>query len=285
MGSELIQGTDSWREMRRGYLGASDAPVIMGVSPWSTPYKLFEDKMGMAEEVSNYAMGLGNDLEPVARGMFEKEFNLTMEPKVIYHPDKSFMMCSLDGLSDDGATAVEIKYAGKDKHNMAKDGQIPECYYPQLQHQLACTGLDSIWYCSFDGEEIVNVQVYRDDSYIEKMIAKEEDFWKCVQTFTPPELTNKDFVEKDSSIWLDHANRLREIDMLLKSLTSEKELIRKDLIEDASGQSSKGFGISLSKTFSNGRVDYKKIPELKGVDLDKYRSNPKESWRLNLLKS
>jgi putative phage-type endonuclease len=286
MDNSLIQGTPEWLDMRRNFIGASDAPIIMGVSPYSTPYKLWEDKLGISPPIKeNVAMKRGNELEPIARALLEEQFSMQITPKVVHCKDNSFMMCSLDGLSDDGKTAFEIKYASKDKHELAKDGEIPELYYPQLQHQLACTGLDSIWYCSFNGDEIVNVEVDRDDSYIDDMLAKEAKFWECVKTFTPPELTNKDYVEKDDSLWNSYANRLKEIDVLLKDLSIEKDFIRQTLIDEAKGKSSKGCGISLSKSFVKGRVNYDEIPELADVDLEKYRSASKESWTLRFSKS
>ena len=83
---------------------------------------------------------------------------------------------------------------------------------------------------------------------------------------------------------MDYASRLREIDSSIKELSSEKDLIRQTLIDDASGQSSKGCGITLSKSFSSRKVRYKEIPELKDVDLHKYSSVPKECWTLRLSK-
>ena len=38
----LEQGTYEWLEWRMGGLGASDAPVVMGVSPYSTSRTLWE---------------------------------------------------------------------------------------------------------------------------------------------------------------------------------------------------------------------------------------------------
>ena len=46
MDRKNIQGTSEWLENRKNHIGASDAPVVMGVSPWDTPYKLWENKLG-----------------------------------------------------------------------------------------------------------------------------------------------------------------------------------------------------------------------------------------------
>ncbi len=44
MTSQLIQNTPEWHAFRRKRIGASDAPVIMGISPWKTPYQLWIEK-------------------------------------------------------------------------------------------------------------------------------------------------------------------------------------------------------------------------------------------------
>lgn len=40
----LKQNSADWTEWRKSGLGASDAPIIMEKSPWSTPYKLYLEK-------------------------------------------------------------------------------------------------------------------------------------------------------------------------------------------------------------------------------------------------
>ncbi len=54
--SALIQHSNEWLELRKNKIGASDAPIIMKVSPWKTPYRLWEEKLGLTECVSNQAM-------------------------------------------------------------------------------------------------------------------------------------------------------------------------------------------------------------------------------------
>lgn len=46
---ELDQRTDEWLMWRSQGIGASDAPVIMGVSPWSDPVSLWMEKRSFME--------------------------------------------------------------------------------------------------------------------------------------------------------------------------------------------------------------------------------------------
>lgn len=39
-------GSDAWMEQRRHSIGASDVAAVLGESPWSTPYRVWLDKIG-----------------------------------------------------------------------------------------------------------------------------------------------------------------------------------------------------------------------------------------------
>jgi putative phage-type endonuclease len=280
-----IQGSKEWLDMRREHLGASDAPVIMGVSPWKTPLQLWKEKLELEESaVNGFAVKRGNELEPIARDAFEKEIDESLFPQVVFHKEHDFMMSSLDGLSLDGKIAVEIKCPGKKDHELAKNGFIPEKYVPQLQHQLACLGLDKMYYYSFDGESGVSIEVSRDDKYISRLIKKEREFWDFVKNKTQPPATDKDYEVKTSEKWEEAFLAVNEIDSEIKALKDKREQIKQDLIDDSEGKSCKGFGLTLIKTFKKGLISYSKIPELLEIDLEKYRGKGKDVWTLKVNK-
>jgi putative phage-type endonuclease len=59
---------DDWLEFRKGGIGSSDAPIIAGVSPYSTPYQLWEIKTRRKTEwIGNFATRRGHAVEPKAR--------------------------------------------------------------------------------------------------------------------------------------------------------------------------------------------------------------------------
>lgn len=185
----LKQKSKDWLEWRRSRVMASDAPIIMGVSPYKTIDKLLDEKINCYECQVNTWMQRGIDLEPKALSEFEKETNLIMFPCVAEH-DNGWMASSFDGMTLEQDYIVEIKCPGKKDHLLALDGVIPEKYYPQLQHQIYVSGLDMTYYYSFDGEKGVILQVKRDNVYIEEMVAKLFEFWQLLQS-------NKIDFEKD----------------------------------------------------------------------------------------
>src|SRR5688572_26054998 len=96
---DLEQNTPEWLEFRRTRLGASDACIIMGVSPWNTPYQLWEQKVGLKEnDATNDAMRRGTQMEDEARQAFIKETGIFIKPKVKVSKNHEWIIASLDGI-------------------------------------------------------------------------------------------------------------------------------------------------------------------------------------------
>lgn len=283
----LIQGTDEWLEMRKKFVCASDAPIIMGVSPFKrsdglrkTPYVLWMEKLDLLpKEEETAPMRYGKEMEEPARQAYEELVGDFFSPKICFHKDKNYLMASLDGISLDGKKIVEIKNANAEDHALAKTKKIPGKYYPQLQHQLACSGLDVMHYFSFHKEEGVVVEVERDNNYLEEMYAKEEEFWDCVKNFQPPALTDNDYRERDEE-WHKHASYLLEIKNKRKILEKEEKDAEKSLRLMSEGKSSFFGDLRYTCGVRKGYVDYSKIPQLEGVNLDVYRKTSSSVWTL-----
>lgn len=278
--SAFIQQSKDWHDLRKTKVGASDAPVIMQVSPWKTPYKLWEEKLGISEAYQNEAMKRGLGMEEHARQAFEVKTGLIMFPQVVFHPKHEWMMASLDGMNIEQTAIVEIKCAGKADHNEAKAGKVPEKYYPQLQHQLEVTGLDMAFYYSFDGQSGIVIEVGRNTKYISSMVQEEFDFYKCMVNFLPPKMLEKDFEIREDEIWSQYACQYKEAQKALIEAEKKEKELKDHLISMANGRNTKGSGISCTKIIRKGNIDYSQIEYLQGVDLDKYRKGPTEYWKL-----
>src|SRR5215470_5420102 len=135
----LHQNTREWHGWRRGGIGASDAPVIMGETPFKTPRALWSIKTGRKQEAqAGTAAQRGRQLEAFARRVYERRTGIQVEPLCLVHQQFEWMRASLDGLSFDGSTLVEIKCPLnlRDRAS-AQEGRIPSQYHAQVQHQLA----------------------------------------------------------------------------------------------------------------------------------------------------
>ena len=274
----INQGSPEWLALRKTKITSTDAGVIMGVNPWKTPLQLYNEKISNdPPKPSNEAMRRGIELEPIARDLFNLKTGLEMIPKVYVN---DWTMASLDGASLIDDCILEIKCPGEKDHTIALSGKIPEHYFPQLQHAMYVANARGAYYYSFDGIDGVIVPVKRDDDYIEKMLVEEKKFYECLLKKTPPEPTERDYVEKTDFDWESCAERWKEINAKISALQDEEEVIRKKLIAMCNNQNSQGFGIKLAQISRKGNVDYGKIPELKNVDLEQYRKASIVSWRI-----
>lgn len=256
----------------------------MGVSPWKTSYQLWLEKMSDTTDfIISPAMQRGIDLEPEARRIFCQMTGLIISPTCIFHPEYNYMMASLDGADDEISprNIVEIKCPGERDHLIAKSGEIPEKYFPQLQHQIETCRLDMSYYFSFYNEkDVAIVKVYRNDPYIKRLLKKEEEFYDCMQNFTPPAMTDKDY-KRANFLEEDIAQELMNVKKRKKELENDEERLHKDLIIMCGNQNTIGKNFKLTKNIRKGSVEYSNIPELSEVNLDKYRKKPTEYWRVS----
>lgn len=276
---DIPQGSPEWHALRKTKITATDASIIMGASHWKTRIQLYHEKLSNDPPMlPNARMQRGIDLEPIARGLFNLKTGYDTHPVVAV---KGFTMASFDGMDSQMGCVVEIKCPGEKDHSVALQGKIPEHYYPQVQHQIYVSGVQIAYYFSFDGKDGVIVEVPRDDDYIEKMLEEEKKFYECLMNKTPPEPAEGDYIERNDQLWERCASNYRDICEKIKELEKEEEELRKQLIFLSGESNTKGGGISLCQVQRKGNVDYSKIPELKGIDLDQYRKGSINSWRIS----
>jgi putative phage-type endonuclease len=283
MKEHWIQGTDEWHCMRKNYVMASDAAIIMNGNHFGkTPYMLWREKLGLKLKTQDSnAMRYGRMNEETARKSYERYTNNLVTPEVVFHKEKKFMGASLDGLSFNGDVAVEIKCPGEADHCVAVNGKVPEKYKAQLQHQLACIGINQIHYFSFRAGEGVLLEVDRDEKYINNLYKEEEEFWNKVLNLEAPELSDDDYQIMDGKEeWKRLVLEWKQLNNEIKLLEEREKSYRKNLIAMAQEGNAVGYGLRVSRILRKGNVDYKLIPELKGVELEKYRKEATETWRL-----
>lgn len=178
---KLQQKTKAWIDFRRSHVCASDAPVIMGQSPYRKLDQLYKEKTQGFEQSQNPYMARGVELEPIALEEFMEETGLVMFPVVAKHDELDWMAASFDGVTICRTAIVEIKCPGKKDHFEATIGCIPKKYIAQVQHQIYVADVQKAYYYSFDGEKGAIVEVKRDPVFISIMLEKEFEFWKSLQ--------------------------------------------------------------------------------------------------------
>lgn len=278
---DLEQRSCEWLDFRKKHIGASEAPIIMKESPWKTPRQLMMEKWDMGgRSFTSRAMQRGIDLEPKARAIYMDMVGIEVEPLVVKSLDHPFMIASYDGISADRSKLVEIKCPGEEDHYLAKAGEIPRKYYYQLLQQMIVVGANEVDYFSYRGnDDVALVTMHLDEKEMKRLIKEEERFWECWKNLEEPDLMAADFIQKDDPMWALAASEYIEAKKTLKEVEDLEQRARKHLIELSGGVSSEGAGLRIHKQMRKGLVDYSTVPELKGINLDKYRKPAVESWR------
>src|SRR5437660_2439561 len=176
-------------------LGASDAAPAVGLSPWTTPFWLYLEKLGELPKPEGDAahrealyLEMGEALEPVALAQFCRRSNLqiTDRQRKITDPEWPRRWVRVDALSSDGGY-VEAKSAGfadpEEWGEELEDDAIPMHYLIQVQHGLACSGLSHAWVpLIISNRQFRLYRVKRDPELIQLLTQREREFWACVES-------------------------------------------------------------------------------------------------------
>lgn len=280
-------------------IGGSEIPIILGASEWRTPYDLWLEKTGkkLPADISSLPhVQRGVTGEKVCRMLIESERLVTYKPKQWEIPGTPFR-CSDDGYSPDRRDMLEIKCMGMDKHNaIGREGitAIPEMYLMQVQYNLAVSGLELCTFVSFRPEDGTRFEVpvkanRKEGERLKKAALK---FWhEHVLAEIPPELTDKDFIKiKDESFlalakdYLALANQKAGYAAKVEELDEEMAELKLKLNAFADTHPAiMGGGIRLKRIKVRGRVQYDSIPELRELDLEKYRGPATEQVRITAM--
>lgn len=279
----LVQGSPAWLEHRRGLRNASETPAVLGVSPWMTPYQLWLLKTGRVEPEVNEAMRRGTALEPAARAAYEAHTGLVMQPLVL---QDGLYSASLDGMTLAGDLIVEIKvpYRGQGSTlwQQAEGGEVPSYYAAQIQHQLMVSGAEVAHLWVYDGQQGLLREVRPDAVMHERIRAAWDGFAVFLDGDTPPPLTDADSRQRDDEDWHLAAKAFQAAKAEADQAAARVEATRAALVALATHPKEVGAGVSVTRFWKTGSVDYKKVVELRGVDLERYRGKSREEVRVTV---
>lgn len=276
---KLEQGSYEWKARRRMSVTGSDAKIIMGHDPRGKSIdKLILQKLELEpEEEQNQFMKMGIMLEPLARDIFCREMGLLMVPSVHCHDTLTWAMCSTDGINFDEDIILEIK-SGMKAFELLENDIIPDYYIDQIQHNLWVTGAKSCYYMAYWKDEWIIKLVDRDEAYIQQLVAKESEFYELLSNADRDALGIE---ERNDDAFEEASAKYKEALALQKRATTLVDEAKKDLIALVDNRGAYGFGVKVTKCSRKGEVDYKLIPELIGVDLDKFRKEKSFYWKFD----
>lgn len=241
--------SEQQREARIHGLGGSDAPVILGVSPFKSAVQLWLEKTGQAEpdnlddvEVVQW----GNILEGVVAEEFSRRTGIKLRRcnETIIDRADPFLMANIDRRVVGEPAVVEIKTV----RGLADD-QARADHVVQLHHYMHVGQFARGWLVYLvAGQRLVWHEIPRDDEAIGQMLDAERQFWRHVRERTPPPIRSAFDLRllfprdgggsamADQSVQ-EAARRLAEIKQQVKALEAESEQQERVILE-AMGEAS-----------------------------------------------
>lgn len=161
------QGTQAWHALRAQHFTASEAPAMMGASPYMTRTELLKQKaLGIVDaEVNSAKLALfqaGHDAEASFRPLAEEIVGDDLYPITgTLEVDGLPLLASFDGLTLDRTIGFEHKlWSGKVAAQLQEVGEPAPHHYWQLEQQLLVSGAERILFATSDGTEALSATVW-----------------------------------------------------------------------------------------------------------------------------
>jgi len=296
------QGSAAWLEDRKLGIGGSEIAIVLGLSPYKTPYQLWLEKTGLIEpeDISSLPHVMRGTLaEPVARKKLEDSLGFKLAPMV--YDQRGDVRFSSDGTNQQKGVFIEIKAMGLDAHLAAGEGgsqNVPAHYMPQVVWGFGADQLMTTCYFVSvrpeDGHRCHVITIERTpeiDSTFKDYRTKAMEFMTMVRTKTPPPLTSRDCVaiennqvfEADVELWQRAKMHMAEAEAALE----HAETLLKAWVDDEAAGSVEGYGVKITRVQRQGTVSWSKIPQVKALPpevIEPYRGAPSVSVRITAKK-
>lgn len=207
---EYARNRAAWLEARRGGLGASEVAGVLGVSPWTTPYKVWCDKVATTPpvELTTEPIVWGHRAEAmIARAVgvdYPDLGRVEPSPGLLAHEEHPIIRATLDRTlvprrsprGTDPHGLLELKNIGTSMYRHAwVDGVPPVYYLLQVLIQEAVSGLE-VGYLGVlvGGQRLLEPYLVEyDHDAATALIAACEEWWeRYVVARVPPPLTVAD---------------------------------------------------------------------------------------------
>jgi len=193
---DFAQGSADWHQHRATHFNASDAPAMMGCSPYQTRTELLTRmKTGISADVdaaTQRRFDDGHRFEALARPLAEKIIGDDLYPVT---GSQGKLSASFDGLTLDNSTAFEHKSINDDLRDamVLNDGtpdHLPLHYRVQMEQQMLVSGAERVLFMAskWNGDELVEERhcwYFSDADLRAKIVAGWDQFEKDLAEFVP----------------------------------------------------------------------------------------------------
>jgi putative phage-type endonuclease len=271
-------------KQRAGYIGGSDAAIIMGMNPWKNRVELYMEKVGIkpaADLSRNQRVQWGIKLEDmVARHWAEVTGKKVRRNNFLLRSEQWPWMAAHLDRQVAGGGFLEVKTAGQ-AHGWGEDGgtEIPDHYMCQVQHYMAITGDERCWVAVLiGGSDFRSYEIQRNQPFIDLMVEAQRDFWLHVEMKQCPEpLTADECISKWPTSWpnrpaeadadvLEAVHEIAALDEKLKVIGQRKKELQAQVMksmEMAEVLLSGGKKVASWKGQTSERIDTTRLKEEK----------------------
>ncbi len=111
--------------------------------------------------------------------------------------------------------------------------------------------------------------------------------WDAFQPFLdqerPPPLSDADTVVRQDEAWAQAAQEYVQAKAAAQASDEALERAKDALVALARYPREQGTGVAVTRFWKGGSVDYKRVPQLAGVDLEQYRGKGREEVRVSVV--
>ena len=135
-----------------------------------------------------------------------------------------------------------------------------------------------------NGEDGVLIPVDPDKDMQNELISACSEFWELVVKDKPPELSERDWIVVRDKETVSLSEEYQKLSNDLLNVKENLERVRSKLVEKMNHERNIVGKLKISKSFTKGRINYAKVPEVQALDLEKYRQKGKDIWRITVAK-
>jgi predicted phage-related endonuclease len=179
---------DQARTDRRGFIGGSDARIIMSPDE-AALIRLWKEKRGEAEPEDlsgNLTVQLGVATEALNQTWYERNTGrvVTDNQRWVRHPVHRYLAATLDGFVNERDAVFEAKFMLPWSFS---EEAAAEKHMAQLQHNMWVTNARSaVLSIITGGGKWIEMTIPADALYQHFLVTAERRFWRCVQTGDTP---------------------------------------------------------------------------------------------------
>ncbi len=163
-----------------------------------------------------------------------------------------------------------------------ESGEVPAHYSAQVQHQLMVSGAALAHLLVFDGRQGLLHEIRPDPAMHDCIRVAWEAFAEFLDHDTPAPLADADSRQRDDEGWRVAAQAFRDAKAEAAQAAARVEAARAALVALAGHPKECGAGVTVTRFWKAGAVDCKRVVELKGVDLERYRGKSREEVRVTV---